>query len=53
MSGDWSVRATGGAAALCLICIPLGIDSCTAFTVSPGTRVGRDVEFGVLGGFWH
>ena len=35
------------------ICAPEGLQHCTSFTVSAGARERRDLEYGLLGGFWH
>ncbi len=34
-------------------CVPQAFRRCTRFSVSPGQRVRRDLEYGVGGGFWH
>ena len=34
-------------------CVPRAFQRCTQFSVSPGQRIRRDLEYGVGGGFWH
>ena len=34
-------------------CVPRAFQRCTQFSVSPGQRLRRDLEYGVGGGFWH
>ena len=34
-------------------CVPQALQRCTQFSVGPGQRIRRDLEYGVGGGFWH